>query len=49
MVKKLNLTLLTHPKLYKLHWLNEDGVSKLSIKLKLSFPLASLKIKFYVM
>ena len=43
MVEKLNLTLMPHPKPYKLHWLNEDG--DLEVKHKVIVKLSIGKYK----
>ena len=39
LVEKLNLTLLPHPKPYKLHWLNEDGDLAVNHQVKVKFSI----------
>ena len=45
LVEKLNLTLLPHPKSYKLHWHNEDGVLKVEHQVKVKFSIGKFKDK----
>jgi len=46
LVEKLNLTLLPHPKPYKLHWLNEDEDLKVEHQVKVKFSIGKFKDKF---
>jgi len=45
LVKKLNLTLLPHPKPYKLHWLNVDRDLKVEHQVKVKFSIGKFKDK----
>ena len=45
MVEKLNFTLLSHPKPYKLHWLNEDGDLEVKHQVLVKFSIGKYKDK----
>ena len=45
MVEKLNLTLMPHPKPYKLHWLDEDGDLKVKHQVMVKFSIGKYKDK----
>lgn len=45
MVEKLNLTLMPHPKPYKLYWLNEDGDLEVKHQVIVKFSIGKYKDK----
>jgi len=45
LVDKLNLALISHPKPYKLHWLNEDGDFKVRHQVEIKFSIGKFKDK----
>jgi len=45
LVEKLNLALILHPKLYKLHWLNEDGDIKVKHQVDIKFSIGKYKVE----
>jgi len=43
MVEKLNLQLISHPKPYKLQWINEDGELTVDKRVKVQFSMGNYK------